>query len=359
MVKKARARTASERHEPPVRIALKLKYRSASPPREINGLRAFLDRVGYTGAAVRLMPLVESLDAGKIAELVSRAHRNDPTYQADDFSTWFQVVPPADVNADEMLKAIRELADVESAYLMRPVPPPVNPGDDPRNANQGYEDAAENGIDVRYAWGFPGGDGAGIGFVDMEQGWNLDHEDLAAAGITLISGINSSYFSHGTAVLGEVLMADNKLGGVGIAPSATGRVVSQWRTAANFNTVDAILDAIAHMAFGDVLLLEAQEYDPVSGNGLWPVEIADATYEAIRLATALGIVVVEAACNGSNDLDLYTNALGKRIFDRDSTDFRDSGANHGWGRIVHSSTWEAELLQLRQPRRLLRVGRER
>ena len=31
---------------------------------------------------------------------------------------------------------------------------------------------------------FLGGDGAGAAFVDMEQGWNLNHEDLTAAGIT-------------------------------------------------------------------------------------------------------------------------------------------------------------------------------
>jgi serine protease len=326
MVRKPRATTPSQPHEPPIRIALKLKYRSASPPQELRGLRTFLEQVGHKGAAPRLVPLVESLDAGKIAELVGRARHNDPTYQAAEFSTWFQIVPPVDVNAEDMLKAIRELGDVESAYLMRPVPPPVNPANDPRNVNQGYEDAAANGIDVRYAWGFAGGDGAGIGFVDMERGWNLNHEDLAAAGITLISGISNDFFFHGTSVLGEVLMVDNTVGGVGIAPSATGRVVSQWRTAANYNTVDAILDAVAHMAFGDVLLLEAQDVDPVSGQGLWPVEIADATYEAIRLATALGIVVVEAGSNGSNDLDVYTNASGKQIFNRGSTDFRDSGA---------------------------------
>ena len=134
---------------------------------------------------------------------------------------------------------IRELGDVESAYLMRPVPPPVNPADDPRNVNQGYEDAAPNGIDARYAWGFVGGDGAGVGFVDMERGRNLNHEDLAAAGITLISGIsNDFFFDDGTSVLGEVLMVDNY-----------------------YNAVDAIVDAVAHMAFGDVLLLEAQELD--------------------------------------------------------------------------------------------------
>ena len=83
------------------------------------------------------MPLVESLDAGKIAELVDRALRNDPTYQAAEFSTWFQIVPQVDVNAEDLVKAIRELGDVESAYLMRPVPPPANPADDPRNMNQG------------------------------------------------------------------------------------------------------------------------------------------------------------------------------------------------------------------------------
>ena len=64
----------------------------------------------------------------------------------------------------------------------------------------------------------------------------------------------------------------------------------------------------------------------MGGAYYWPVEIADATYEAIRLATALGIVVVEAGCNGGYDLDAYTNLSGKRIFDRTSAGFRDSGA---------------------------------
>ncbi|NJM30793.1 MAG: hypothetical protein HC855_12460 [Rhizobiales bacterium] len=61
----------------------------------------------------------------------------------------------------------------------------------------------------------------------------------------------------------------------------------------------------------------------------------DINYEAIRLATALGVVVVEAGGNGTNnggtpavDLDVYTNAGGQRILWRDpaNADFRDSGA---------------------------------
>ena len=67
---------------------------------------------------------------------------------------------------------------------------------------------------------------------------------------------------------------------MGIAPNFTGRVVSQYQPG-GYNNPAAIMDAIAHMAFGDVLLLEAQELDPVTGTGLWPVEIADAT--SIRL----------------------------------------------------------------------------
>jgi serine protease len=151
----------------------------------------------------------------------------------------------------------------------------------------------------------------------------------------IINTIESEYRVHGTSVLGEVFKT---LEGIGIAPRALGRVISQWRTGCIYNTADAILDAVfymvAHMGFGAVLLLEAQEYEPVSWDPDnrtygWPVEIFDATYLAIELATRLGIVVVEAAGNGgfcAYNLDAYTNLSGKKIFNRQSRWFRDSGA---------------------------------
>ena len=61
---------------------------------------------------------------------------------------------------------------------LRFVPPAVNPADDPRSVNQGYLDPAPDGIDAEYAWGFPGGAGAGQALVDLEVGWNFNHEDL-------------------------------------------------------------------------------------------------------------------------------------------------------------------------------------
>ncbi len=102
--------------------------------------------------------------------------------------------------------------------------------------------------------------------MDLERGWTLDHEDLDGAGIGLISGVNMDFQGHGTAVLGEVLMQDNARGGVGIVPACGGRVVSQWRTATNYSTSDAIISALINMSSGDALLLEAQT--TVSGSSL-------------------------------------------------------------------------------------------
>lgn len=221
-------------------------------------------------------------------------------------------------------EALAELEEVESAYVAGgPTPPPVNAADDPRAMNQGYLDAAPVGIDARFAWGRT--DGLAVGVVDLEQGWTLNHEDLASAGITLISGVSKDYHGHGTAVLGQIVGVDNTLGVVGIAPSASSRVVSQWRTTTSYNTAAAIASAAAVMSAGDVLLLEAQTSHP-NAIGYVPVEVDDAVYDAIRAATDDGIIVVEAGGNGSVDLDAFSNISGKRIFNRAHPDFRDSGA---------------------------------
>jgi hypothetical protein len=236
------------------------------------------------------------------------------------FTQYFAIECPAGVDPEAVARTVAPWSIVDTAYVEAgPTPPPFNPSDDPRNPDQHYEDAAPTGIDVRWAWAQA--DGSGVGFVDMEQGWTLNHEDLVAAGISMISGINNAYTGHGTAVLGEVLMVDNTIGGVGIAPFASARVVSQWRSASTYNTAEAILSAAAVMKAGDVLLLEAQT---TSSN--LPVEVEQATFEAIQYATSNGIIVVEAGGNGSNDLDTYKDSHDNLILNRNSDQFQDSGA---------------------------------
>jgi hypothetical protein len=270
---------------------------------------------------ITLVPYFSTLEEHTLRQLAQPPAQSKT---APVFTQYFAIECPAGVEPEAVARTVASWSNVEIAYVEAgPTPPPVSPSDDPRNANQHYEDAAPTGTDVRWAWS--SADGSGVGFVDMEQGWTLNHEDLAAAGITLISGVNTAYTGHGTAVLGEVVMVDNTIGGVGIAPRASARVVSQWRTPGTYNTAEAILSAAAAMQSGDVLLLEAQTTSSTMP-GFLPVEVDQATFDAIQYATSQGIIVVEAGGNGSNNLDNYKDTNGKSILNRSSADFRDSGA---------------------------------
>lgn len=274
---------------------------------------------------IHLTPLYQDLSPDDITGMVERATQFDRTYKPPNMLAYFAIDCPPGVDAEALAKSVTSWRSVQEAYVEGgpTIPPQVNALDDPRQVNQGYEDPAPGGVDAEFAWTVTGGDGTGVQFIDMEQGWTLNHEDLTAAGITVISGINNAYPGHGTAVLGEVVAVDNTRGDVGIATHAGARVVSQWRTASTYNTAEAILSATAALNFGDVLLLEAQTTAP--GWSYLPVEIETAVFDAIRLATALGIVVVEAGGNGSIDLDTYTSG-GVQILNRTSPGFRDSGA---------------------------------
>jgi hypothetical protein len=288
---------------------------------------------------VRLKPAITSMKPDEIRKLQSIAAERDPTYVPANFDNFFEAEGEKVEDIAAFAAALRRWPSLRSVEVERGGPPPlVNSADDPLAVNQGYLDPAPGGINARFAWTVTGGDGAGQAVVDVEGGWELAHEDLTAHGATLIGGTNSTnllWRRHGTSVLGEICASDNAVGCVGIAPNvASVRVSSIFGSSYS----GAILAALPSMSFGDLLLIELQTTafttptgDPVYG----PIEVVDINYEAIRLATALGIVVVEAGGNGANnggtpavDLDAYTNAGGLRILWRDpaNADFRDSGA---------------------------------
>ena len=275
-----------------------------------------------------------------------------------EFSDFVAVDVASHAAGDELARSLRQREGVETAYVEAgPTPPPGSPvGANPLAASQGYLDAAPDGIDARWAWANAAG--APVGFVDLEQGWTLNHQDLVGAGIAIISGRNQGYFGHGTAVLGEVAAVDNDLGVIGIAFGGRTRVVSQFRPDGSYNTAAAIVSAASAMARGDVLLLEAQVQYPAAGGPYHPVEVEDATFAAIRNAVDRGIVVIEAGGNGSVDLDNFVDSHGRQRLNRASADFRDSGAI-----LVGAATSAAPhsrplVLEFRQPNRLLRLGRK-
>ncbi len=266
-----------------------------------------------------------------IRALVEKARRNDPNYEPGNFFGYFEVESPRAIDLTALAKELQSWRAVNVAYLDIPGPDPlVNSADDPLAPNQGYLDPAPDGIDAEYAWNFVGGDGAGQRFIDMERGWTLNHEDLTTHGAALLHGVlRDESRNHGTAVLGEVCAVDNTLGCVGIVPNVAGVNVVSFHGSTR---VDAIIAALDNLAFGDVLLLEAQ----VTVDGadlLGPIEAYDAEFDTIRLATALGIIVVEAGGNGTDNgsppplaMNTFTDPGGRQIFNPGSPDFRDSGA---------------------------------
>lgn len=311
------------------RVVVKLRDDAGEASEAILG--EALERMGGRFANLRMERAIRSVDAKTIASMQERAMRLDPTYRPANLQAYVYIDIPPGADPEAMVKELTALPNVELAYVDRPAPDPlVNAGDDPRSPSQGYLDPAPDGIDAEYAWGFAGGDGAGMKVIDLEQGWTLDHEDLVAKGASMLGPgtVRDLSRSHGSSVLGEICAVDNTIGCVGIVPSVDVDVVSYFGS----TRVDAIATAITNLSFGDVLLIEAQVGADATGL-LGPIETYDAEFDALRLATALGIVVVEAGGNGTNNgsappmnMDTWADPMGRQIFNPMSADFRDSGA---------------------------------
>jgi hypothetical protein len=283
---------------------------------------------------LKISKLFTTLKPELITDLTSRACKLEQDYQAPDFLSYYVIDCNKEVYSDEILHYLRKHDKVELAYVetVSILPPSLTKNNDPLSLHQGYLKAAPYGIDSVYAWDEKGGDGKGLKFIDIEQGWALDPEKFNAETFAC-SGINFPVFKdHGEAVLGVILARHDYVGGRGIAPNANGYVISQWRQDGLLNTADAIMAAVSKLDYGDILLLEAQINDSPSSESLWPVEIQEVIFDVIRLATALGITVIEAAGNGKkdfgegNDLDTYTDYNCRNSLNRLNPDFRDSGA---------------------------------
>ncbi len=348
--KRKEGKQVSRRREPnlPHRIVVKFRDGIGLEYGDAAILRKELDRIETWNRltakfpGIEMFPLFNSIRPQRLREFIGQAVRRSATYRPPDFTSYFVVrcrFQPA--KRRKLLEALRAWKWVTVAYIDPPgSDPAVNANDDPYSGNQCYLNSAPQGIDARYAWSFTGGDGKGQNFIDVERGWTLNHEDLPS-GISHIGNwiIADGSRSHGTSVLGIVCMADNNIGGIGIAPNlASTRVVSyndDYGISDRLNAsvfpadrANAILFAAGQLSAGDVLLIEAQIPSIADTNwSLVPIEVLDAEYAAIEFATARGVIVIEPAGNGTNDLDQFCMVSGgPKILRRGDPAFRDSGA---------------------------------
>jgi hypothetical protein len=278
--------------------------------------------------------LFASVPPNTIRAWVNKAIKSDPGYHAPDFTSFYTIGCTDEKQAEALAQQLSVHEAVELSYVENGFAhlAPGHPNGIPHN-RQGYLLPAPEGINASYAWQLAGGQGEGrVRFIDIEQGW-LPHHEAVTVNRLPCTGLNSSQAAgHGTAVLGILTLQPNQAGAIGIVPRAQGHVLSQWRPGGAFNTADAIMTAIGYLHEGDVLLIEAQTHHSATIAKTWPVEIHEASFQAIRLAVAMGIIVVEPAGNGStdapagNDLDKFVDHNGHTVLNPMSDHFRDSGA---------------------------------
>jgi len=255
--------------------------------------------------------------------------------QMADLNLWYLITIQKDTNPEALIDALNALPEVEIASpALLPAPLPIKSTGDPSYASptptlaspnflsqQGYINPATDGINAKYAWKIPGGTGSKVTIVDVEYSFNKNHEDFPS--IPVVGGQlwNGYGNDHGTAVLGEMVSKNNSYGVKGIAYGAKIKFSSACMSSngCNFNLANAISLAKFNTTYGDVILIE-QQNSVCNLSNYGPVEWDQAVFDAIKLATAGGRIVVEAAGNGSVDLDaIECNGL----FDRN---VRDSGA---------------------------------
>lgn len=235
------------------------------------------------------------------AEAFSRGETSIP-----DLDSYYRLTVQPDTDIKALLTTLRKTPGVVEAYA-EPLaaPSPVSPS---YTGLQTYFNAAPSGMGVTAGNTHPGAKGENVRIADIEYSWNTSHEDLSDARQTdtfIPNGTPSDPFSdnnHGTAVTGIVSGDSNTFGVKGIVPNAKLHLVNVNNVERGWDGPNAILAATLALSAGDVLLIE-QQTSAFAGHGYVPFEWIPANYDAIKLASAKGIIVVEAAGNGSENLD--------------------------------------------------------
>jgi hypothetical protein len=273
----------------------------------------------------RALPMVNSDEVRHRLNL--NEHENGSP--SENLLAFFVISAPPGFDAKALAAAARSLDFVEHSYVESQfVLAGVQFADDPLVVAQGYLGPKPVGVDAIHAWSKDGGDGAGVKFVDLENGFFLNHEDLVDPnGVVRVAVLptgtassNINDLDHSTAVLGVVLATDNSKGIVGIAPNVQAFAAPIF-PGAPVNLDDALIRVWLNPSFGlgTVVLIEYQDF--FGG----PVESDLFVRSTIRELTRSGFTVVVPAGNGGRDLDIFDDGHG-RIFDRNNAAFFDSGA---------------------------------
>ncbi|MGA2247258.1 MAG: choice-of-anchor tandem repeat GloVer-containing protein [Verrucomicrobiota bacterium] len=273
--------------------------------------------------------LFQALADGKWerAEAVSENTLDDLRHRAEqrlgralpDMNLQFYLTLPPGMQAGSAIDRLNQLDIVDLAQpVPRCAPAPLPPDFEP---SQAYCQAAPIGGGVFNVWTNYGVSGAGIRVADVEYSFNSNHLDLPAiVNLTpeAVDPFNDD--NHGTATLGEISALDNGWGTTGIGHGATFYFAGADYPS-GYNVGSGITLAASQLRAGDILLIEQTVWGPNSTPGVMdtggeygtvPVDWYEPYYNDIVMAVGLGIIVIETADNGGQNLDgpIYSTGNG-------------------------------------------------
>jgi subtilase family protein len=255
-----------------------------------------------------------------------------------DLNQYFRVEMADAGAAQTLVLDLTAVAGVDHVYLQ---PGPADTPDDipPTTADwtheQEYFHDADGGTMQNAVAGVLGAQGQGIRITDCEYDWVLDHEDLELNPANLVGGDPIGIFAdHGTAVAGQLVSMENEYGMTGGVPQADFYMATEYAVSWGFNPTQAIVNATASSTAGDLILLEMQTAGPTGA--YVPEEWTPASFDAIQLATGLGIHVIEAGGNGSMNLD---DSIFGGWFDTVVQDSRAILVGAGTADAPHAKMW--------------------
>ena len=293
-------------------LLLLLIAASSTPSPPLQGLRQDLVHVKLA-SGVRGRPSVEGSEVRPLFSLRART-------LGGDLDRWHRIeVAPG--QGPRLVERLEQLDWVERASLApAAVDPPADlePTTPDFSELQSYWGPAPVGVGLDEAALWPAGDGRHVAVADLEYDWEADHEDLGALiGAEELGWDEQSWSFHGNAVLSMLFAGRDGYGVDGGVPAARPVLVHPYVADDDYDVAAMIAEAAAALEAGDVLLIEQQAW---AHDDYAPVEVHAAAYDAIRAAVDAGIVVIEPAGNGAQDLD---DGDWGGWFDREQ---RDSGA---------------------------------
>lgn len=244
------------------------------------------------------------------------------------------------VSMEDIVSQLTKLDFVLSAFpTMLPAPTPSTPD---FSEIQHYL-TRDRGVNADFMHQVDGGKGENVKIADIEYSWNENHEDLTSIDSTnkiavgdAVDPFNNT--DHGTAVAGILVGDHNEFGINGITPEAELLMVNSYSDNYGWDPAEAIYQALPNLNPGDVILLEQQAYGPTPVEADYvPIEIIPSVYDAIVTATSMGVIVVEPAGNGNQNLDDNSYYGNKFPFDKPDSGAIIVGASNGCTGINQNS----------------------